>query len=201
MNTKLRKTTCYTQGVESRLRKSLEQFTALNRHRRAVFVTLTTKHSDPTLAKTEVNRLTDRLRRRFGFKAVFCLEFNEQGQAHYHVLLVPSGIWMTWTTASVRSEIWRHWKELGEHGKTAFNVKPADIRRPQTLINYMCKSDLPDGEPHEERWQKKLPAFLQSDGLPVRWWGELNAKTPQGRRKPRSRTRLRVPLERLPLAT
>ena len=127
MNTKLRKTTCYTQGVESRLRKSLEQFTALNRHRRAV--------------------------------------------------------------------------ELGEHGKTAFNVKPADIRRPQTLINYMCKSDLPDGEPHEERWQKKLPAFLQSDGLPVRWWGELNAKTPQGRRKPRSRTRLRVPLERLPLAT
>jgi hypothetical protein len=163
----------YTKGTEKRLTERLKVFVRSHENDRAVFVTLTTKELDPQVAKGLFERWAKRISQRCDACGIYVLEFMDNGQVHFHVLLALAGTIALRPTQAVGDVFWDAWKDLGDHDRQAFNVEPADLREPSWVLSYMPKADIEPGVPHPERVQKRCPVAFKDRGLRVTYWGVI----------------------------
>jgi hypothetical protein len=163
----------YTKGTEKRLTERLKEFIRSHENERAVFVTLTTVETDPAIAKPMLHKWAKRILRQCNACGVHVLEFMDNGQVHFHLLLVLRGELALKPTATVAGVFWDAWKDLGDHDRQAFNVEPANLREPSWVLSYMPKADIEPGVPHPERHQKRSPVAFAERGLGVAYWGSI----------------------------
>jgi len=165
----------YTPRIELRLVNALTCFLGDEPTGREVFITLTTKMSEPKRTKQSFRKWIGTMCYEFDCCGIYVVEFNLGGLVHYHVVLrfkgpslTPEGL------AAVVKGSFDRWACYGDRNRQAFDAEK--VYDTEKLVCYMAKLPYEDGRPHVERWQKFLPPALQDCGLGANWWGYVNRK-------------------------
>ncbi len=181
----------YTSDTERRLIAAIDHFFNSLGDRRGLWVTLNTRERDPEKAKVLLRRWAAAMRRKLGIWGVYCLEFNREQFAHYHLFLGLGLDHEKKTTNQVREAFAQAWhrilEEVGQTNHGSCYVKPINREDRERIKRYAAKApecEEPDAEdeepvdgfrrPHRERWQKQTPEAFRARGMHANWWGRVN---------------------------